>query len=193
VDRLAREGTKFTNAFVTAPVCSACRSALITGMYQTSIGAHHHRSGRGTEKIYLPDDVELVPALLQKAGYYTCIGSGLPEGRNAGKKGNRGDRLGKTDYNFEWDAKVYNGPDWSGREPGQPFFMQVQDGRQQLYAQWRTRFALVTRAMVASCVSGARVETLALNRTFSDEGTPIALPLGAALAWRFYGPRITIL
>ena len=27
VDRLAREGTKFTNAFVTAPVCSACRSA----------------------------------------------------------------------------------------------------------------------------------------------------------------------
>src|SRR3954468_16003544 len=79
VDRLAREGTKFTNAFVTAPVCSACRSALITGMYQTSIGAHHHRSGRGTEKIYLPASVELVPALFQQAGYYTCIGSGLPD------------------------------------------------------------------------------------------------------------------
>ncbi|MFM7130496.1 MAG: sulfatase-like hydrolase/transferase, partial [bacterium] len=44
VDRLAREGTRFANAFVTAPVCSPCRSALITGMYQTSIGAHHHRS-----------------------------------------------------------------------------------------------------------------------------------------------------
>src|SRR6478672_8816729 len=79
VDRLAREGTKFTNAFVTAPVCSACRSALITGMYQTSIGAHHHRSGRGTEKIHLPVGVERVPALFQKAGYYTAIGSGLPQ------------------------------------------------------------------------------------------------------------------
>src|ERR671914_622932 len=51
VDRLAREGTKFTRAFVTAPVCSPCRSALITGMYQTSIGAQNHRSGRGELKI----------------------------------------------------------------------------------------------------------------------------------------------
>src|SRR5262245_12933250 len=42
VDRLAREGTRFANAFITAPVCSPCRSALITGMYQTSIGAHNH-------------------------------------------------------------------------------------------------------------------------------------------------------
>ena len=51
VDRLAAEGVQFNNAFVTAPVCSTCRSALITGMYQTSIGAHHHRSGRGGKKI----------------------------------------------------------------------------------------------------------------------------------------------
>jgi len=126
VDRLAREGTKFTNAFVTAPVCSACRSALITGMYQTSIGAHHHRSGRGVLKIHLPDGVEMVPAILQRAGYYTCIGSGLPQVTRAGKKGKGAAELGKTDYNFEWNAKVYDGPDWSGRRPGQPFFMQVQ-------------------------------------------------------------------
>ena len=57
VDRLAAEGTRFTRAYVTAPVCSACRSALITGMYQTTIGAHHHRSGRGELKIRLPEDV----------------------------------------------------------------------------------------------------------------------------------------
>src|SRR5688500_20085863 len=79
VDRLAREGTRCANAFVTAPVCSACRSALITGMYQTSIGAHQHRSGRGALKIHLPEGAALVPALFQNAGYYTCIGSGLPE------------------------------------------------------------------------------------------------------------------
>ncbi len=123
VDRLAREGTKFANAFITAPVCSPCRSALITGMYQTTIGAHHHRSGRGVEKIRLPEGVVPVPALLQKAGYYTCIGSGLP---GAGGKKGKGGGLGKTDYNFEWDARMYDGPDWAGRKEGQPFFMQVQ-------------------------------------------------------------------
>ena len=125
VDQLAHDGTLFTHAYVTAPVCSACRSALITGMYQTTIGAQHHRSGRGVEKIYLPEGVTPIPLLFQKAGYYTCIGSGLAEETVPGKQG-KDDRLGKTDYNFEWDAGMYDGPDWSGRKPGQPFFMQVQ-------------------------------------------------------------------
>lgn len=125
VDRLAAEGTRFANAFVTAPVCSPCRSALITGMYQTSIGAHHHRSGRGVEKIHLPEGVTPVPALFQKAGYFTCIGSGLPGGAKKGGKA-KGGGLGKTDYNFEYDPKIYDSHDWGGRKPGQPFFMQVQ-------------------------------------------------------------------
>lgn len=116
VDRLAKEGVRFTNAFVTAPVCSTARSALITGMYQTSIGAHHHRSGRGTEKIHLPDDVELVPRMFQRAGYHT-VNTGWPQ---------RGQRIGKTDYNFEWDASAYDGAAWADREEGQPFFAQIQ-------------------------------------------------------------------
>ena len=57
MDRLVREGTRFDRAFLTASVCSPSRSAMITGMYQTTIGAHHHRSGRGTEKIHLPAGV----------------------------------------------------------------------------------------------------------------------------------------
>jgi len=116
VDRLAREGTLFSKAFVTAPVCSPCRSALITGCYQTTIGAHHHRSGRGELKINLPEGIEPIPAIFQRAGYYTCIG-GFGSDRN---------RPGKTDYNFEYEPAIYDGPDWSGRQPGQPFFMQVQ-------------------------------------------------------------------
>ncbi|WP_435005619.1 sulfatase family protein [Tundrisphaera lichenicola] len=124
VDRLSREGTRFTRAFVTAPVCSPCRSAMITGMYQTSIGAHHHRSGRGAEKIRLPEGVEPIPGLMHKAGYFTCIGDGLP--MSAPEKPRAEGRLGKTDYNFEWDPKIYDGADWAGRRPGQPFFMQVQ-------------------------------------------------------------------
>ena len=46
VDRLAKEGVVFSNAYVTAAVCSSSRSAMITGMYQTSIGAHNHPMGR---------------------------------------------------------------------------------------------------------------------------------------------------
>ncbi|MBS0204361.1 MAG: sulfatase [Planctomycetes bacterium] len=124
VDQLAREGTRFTKAFITAPVCSACRSALITGMYQTTIGAQNHRSGRGKEKIHLPAGVIPIPLLFQQAGYFTCIGDGLLP--VASDKRPQRVRLGKTDYNFEWDPQIYDSPDWADRRPGQPFFMQVQ-------------------------------------------------------------------
>ncbi|MBD3674134.1 MAG: sulfatase [Planctomycetaceae bacterium] len=116
IDKLAATGVKFTNAYVTAPVCSTCRSALITGMYQTSIGAHHHRSGRGEMKINLPSHVKLIPEYFQNAGYWTC-NMGTPHGSP---------KIAKTDYNFEWDPSVYDSGDWSGRKRGQPFFAQIQ-------------------------------------------------------------------
>lgn len=129
-DRLAREGTRFTSAYVTAPVCSPSRSAMITGCYQTTIGTHHHRSGRGEIKIELPEGVEPVPAFFQRAGYHTCIGSGLPglDHRGLPQPENLPRRrlFGKTDYNFEWEASLYDSHDWADRQPGQPFFMQVQ-------------------------------------------------------------------
>ncbi|MDX2035880.1 MAG: sulfatase [Isosphaeraceae bacterium] len=115
VDRLAEQGTRFARAYVTAPVCSPCRSALITGRYQTSIGAHHHRSGRGEIPIRLPAGVVPVPRIFRDAGYHTS-NSSWPVAKN----------LGKTDYNFEWDPKIYDGVDWSTRKPNQPFFAQIQ-------------------------------------------------------------------
>ena len=117
LDELAANGVRFTNAYVTAPVCSPNRSAFITGMYQTSIGAHHHRSGRGELKINLPDGVRPVPELFQEAGYYTAV-TRWPNGDRSA--------LGKTDYNFEWDSAMYDGADWSERPEGQPFFAQIQ-------------------------------------------------------------------
>ena len=117
VDALAKRGVQFNNAYVTAPVCSTCRSAFITGMYQTTIGAHHHRSGRGTEKIHLPEGIRPIPEMFQEEGYYTTI-TGWPIRAD--------ERLGKTDYNFEWNASMYNGADWAKRKDGQPFFAQIQ-------------------------------------------------------------------
>ena len=121
IDRLAAEGVKFTHAMVTGPICSPARSALITGMYQTTIGAHQHRSGRGTEKIHLPDHVKLIPRYFKEAGYYTCLGSlGHVTAPGRSSKG-----LGKSDYNFQWDPSVYDASEWSGRDSGQPFFAQI--------------------------------------------------------------------
>ena len=125
VDQLAREGLRLTRAYATSPVCSTFRSAMITGMYQTSIGAHHHRSGRGEHRVVLPDGVRPVPAIFQEAGYYTCMGSGLP-GVSASGTPTKTNKLGKTDYNFDWDKSIYDSHDWADCGKDQPFFMQVQ-------------------------------------------------------------------
>ena len=113
VDRLAKEGTVFTHAYATAPVCSTFRSAMITGMYQTTIGSHHHRSGRGELSIELPNGVQTVPEIFKAAGYYTCIADARTE------------KKGKQDYNFSYDQnQLYDGIDYRKRKNGQPFFAQ---------------------------------------------------------------------
>ncbi|MCC6489849.1 MAG: sulfatase [Candidatus Hydrogenedentes bacterium] len=115
VDRLAREGVVFDAAYTTCPVCSPCRSALITGMYQTTIGAHNHRSFRGAIKHELPAPVRPIPEYFKAAGYYVCNGS-----RSEAKE------PGKTDYNFDYPTDLYDGADYTGAAPDQPVFMQFQ-------------------------------------------------------------------
>ena len=44
LDRLARESIRYTTVFATAPVCAPSRAAIITGMYQTTLGAQHMRT-----------------------------------------------------------------------------------------------------------------------------------------------------
>lgn len=127
VDRLAAEGLRFEQAIATSPVCSVFRSALITGMYATTIGAHHHRSGRGELKIHLPEQVRLLPEMFQDAGYHTINVNREEFTRSASEV--RSDPevgIAKTDYNFEWDRDVYELTHWRARPAGQPFFAQVQ-------------------------------------------------------------------
>lgn len=125
VDALAAEGTRFARAYVTAPICSICRSALITGRYQTSIGAQHHRSSVPGHRIQLPAGVRLVPALMREAGYH-ANNLNLEAFLREGKAGQTV-KVAKTDYNFEWDEKsAYDEGHWAARAEGKPFFVQVQ-------------------------------------------------------------------
>lgn len=127
VDRLAAGGVRFTNAVITAPVCSAARSALITGMYQTSIGAHHHRSGRGADRIHLPNFVVPVPTLFRAAGYQVLNLRFEDFVKPAARvEKSSAVRVAKTDYNFETDPKLYDVVHWRARGTGQPFFCQIQ-------------------------------------------------------------------
>jgi N-sulfoglucosamine sulfohydrolase len=52
LDRLAAQGVRYTRAY-NGMVCSPSRSAFMTGMYATTIGAHNHRSHR-TDGYKLP-------------------------------------------------------------------------------------------------------------------------------------------
>lgn len=118
VDKMASEGVTFNRAYVTAPVSSASRSALITGMYQTSIGAQNHRSSKGENHIFLPENIKTIPEYFREAGYFVT---------NEYLQGTKWGREGKEDYNFMYDSKkLYNGLDWKGRAEGQPFFSQIQ-------------------------------------------------------------------
>jgi N-sulfoglucosamine sulfohydrolase len=114
LDRLARQGIRYTNAFTTSPVCSASRSAMITGMYQTSIGVHHHRSHR-SDGYTLPESVRMITEYFRRAGYFTAnVKTAAPGVRGSGK----------TDFNFKFE-NAFDGDDWNKRKAGQPFFAQL--------------------------------------------------------------------
>ena len=115
LDRLAKESVRYTHAFTTAPVCAPSRAAIITGMYQTTIGAHHMRTTEdrvpelpGPYLAVPPFYVKAFPEYLRAAGYYTS---------------NRA----KTDYQFGVPFTIWDdlGRDahWRNRaNKDQPFF-----------------------------------------------------------------------
>lgn len=73
LDRLAREGRRFTDFYVSASVCTASRASLMTGSYPPRIsmyGALNHTSREGIH----PDEY-LLPEILKTKGYATaCFG-----------------------------------------------------------------------------------------------------------------------
>lgn len=114
IDRLAREGVRYTNMYSVAGVCAPSRSAIITGMYPTSIGSHNMRTLYNTlvpdlppYSVVTPPEVKCFSEYLRKEGYY-CTNND------------------KTDYQFEppisaWDESS-KPAHWRNRKVGQPFF-----------------------------------------------------------------------
>ena len=119
IESLAKDGIVFNNAYTPAPVCAPARSAIITGLYPSTLGTHNMRTYNSYKKEnqpsidipsyspILPDGVKMFPEYLRKIGYYTSNNS-------------------KEDYNFKktdgvWDDSSSNAH-WKNRAPGQPFF-----------------------------------------------------------------------
>ncbi|MFN3189519.1 MAG: sulfatase-like hydrolase/transferase [Aureliella sp.] len=104
LDMLAEQGVRYTHVFTAAGVCAPCRSTIITGMYQNSIGTHHMRCNA-----LLPNWMRPFPQYLMDAGYYCTNNS-------------------KTDYQFKkpsskeiWDESGKKAH-WKNRDKDQPFF-----------------------------------------------------------------------
>lgn len=103
IDKLAEESILYNKAFTTAGVCAPCRSGIITGMYQTTMGTQHMRC-----TATLPEIVRPFPKYLREAGYYCTNKS-------------------KQDYQFKtpkgsWDASSGKAH-WRNRpDKNQPFF-----------------------------------------------------------------------
>ena len=77
LSRLASEGVAYPNFYSASGVCAPSRAAITTGMYASSIGANHMRTGSYTEVTGLPayaavppPEVRMVSEVLRVNGYY---------------------------------------------------------------------------------------------------------------------------
>ena len=115
LDALAVDGVRYTRVFSTSPVCAPSRSALMTGMYQTSTDMHHMRSHR-QDDFRLPPGVRPLTHWLADAGYFTA---------NITTIGDRVVGTGKLDLNFVNEGPLYASEDWASLKSNQPFFAQI--------------------------------------------------------------------
>src|SRR6266536_3234534 len=69
IDRIAAEGMRFTQAYANSPVCTASRTALITGRYQyrLPVGLEEPLAANSRRDVGLPPQHPTLPSLLKRA------------------------------------------------------------------------------------------------------------------------------
>lgn len=77
IDRLSREGIRFTQYYANSPICSPSRVAAMTGQYPSRWGITSYIDNRETNekrgmRNSLSPDAPFVARNIQKAGYYTA-------------------------------------------------------------------------------------------------------------------------
>lgn len=127
LDRLAEQGTRFTQFYMSHSVCSPSRTTLMTGQYPSRWHVYAHFAWlRSDAQRGMPDwlslDAPSLPRALQQAGYRTALFGkwhlGGGSGRHFGGKDiNSADAPLVSSYGFD-ETRVYagNGPTWRGRE-----------------------------------------------------------------------------
>jgi arylsulfatase A-like enzyme len=74
IDRIAARGVRFLQGYANSAVCSATRTALITGRYQYRLRLGLEEPlGTGAVDVGLPPEHPTLPSLLKKAGYGTTL------------------------------------------------------------------------------------------------------------------------
>ena len=78
LDRLAAEGTRFTRAYASCPVCSPTRASILSGQYPARVGMTHYIGGRDEGQLasvpylhYLPLEQKSLASALREGGYQT--------------------------------------------------------------------------------------------------------------------------
>jgi arylsulfatase A-like enzyme len=102
LDKLAREGIAYDNAFANAPVCAPMRNSIITGVYASNLGCQNMRS-----KNSIPQEIKFFTEYLREAGYY-CTNN-AKEDYNTLKPANAWDESGHSAH-------------YLNKNLGQPFF-----------------------------------------------------------------------
>ncbi|MBK1855047.1 sulfatase [Verrucomicrobiaceae bacterium 5K15] len=103
IDRLASNGMRFNNAYLTSSSCSPSRCSIITGRYP-------HNTGAAELHTTLPENPSLFPLLLKDAGYYTALSGKHHMGKSANiafSKISRGKGAGLEE---DWVSILQNRP-----------------------------------------------------------------------------------
>ncbi|NQT36620.1 MAG: sulfatase [Planctomycetes bacterium] len=215
IDRLAREGMRFDNCYVTNSICGPCRAVIQTGKYS-------HLNGFYCNGNRFNGDQQTFPKLLQKAGYQTAIvgkwhlatepqgydysevliGQGPYYNPPMIKNGQRASHTGYT-TNIITDLAL----DWlkDQRDPDRPFMLMFQHKAPhrnwQPGPQWLNKYDDVTIPEPDTLFddykgrgTAAKTQDMSIARTMNPNDLKLTPPRGLtpeqAAAWnKAYGPK----